>query len=206
MAKSKSKLIEKKPIEGIYIDFVQSSKMKKEGGENTGALSFLAGLAGIGVFLDATGMALLTWVFFGDGITRAGGNLGKKFDTYRLKRIGKRELTLENMAGQQVTGRVDYVLALMALQNELMELEWDYRYSDHAQEKTELKERMDAIEDRINREEKHVQVEFGSAYKVITSTREIREYKLEDHFKAAKNPDKRLLKQAKKVKPPKPSR
>ncbi len=198
------KRMENKSVTDIYVDFVQSSQLRKNGGESTGALGVLAGLAGMGVFLDATGIALFTYLIFGDEIVDAGGKLGKKFDRFRIKRTAKKEISMENMAGQEVSGRIDDVLALMVLQNEIMEIERDMRYSDNKIEKDEFNKRINALDKKMRTIRPNVKVEFGSDYKIITSIEEIKNYKLQDYYKALKDPKMAAVKSAlKKAKKPK---
>lgn len=203
MAKKKIEtLIEDKTTKQIYLDYVREKALAKKVGKGTaeaGALTaYIAGFT----LLDFTMTIPVLYLIFHTEVHQATTKAGQKIDDFRIGRKGKKEITMKNFADQEVTGRVDTVLALMAMQEEIIKLDGSRSRLDET-ENFNAENRIGKIIRRMRKEAEDVTVEMAASYKILSSREEIKRYKLEDHVEEMMIPDRKLLKQSKKPKKPK---
>lgn len=192
--KKKTILIENQDKTDIYIDYIRQKRLSNtKKMESVGRGASWAGAGTLLVMLDMSGFLLFTWLLFDDEINGAGKKIGRGIDSARLKRLGKKKISLNNHAGQEVRGKLSDVLSLMALQEELISL-FREKEASRLRDNFMGNDRIGRIIQRIQQEAQEVEVEFGTKYKIIKSSDDIRKYDLRDQIAKSQNPDRKLLK------------
>ena len=199
--KIKPKKIEDQDTTDIYINYIRDKRMTQtKGYETAGEIASWAGIGTVLVMLDWSGFMLATWLLFGDEIGDASKKTVRGIDAARLKRIGKKQIALNNFAGQEIKGSIRDVFALMALQEELIAQFREKEKNPSMHDAFNKEDRIGKIIKRMQDEAQKVEVEFGSEYKIIKSSAEIKKFDLREQILKSSTPNKKLLKTLRKRK------
>ncbi len=182
----------------LTIEFLRYKKQQSKSLEDGVKTSVWLGIIGGGIATIDLGFTLIAWLLFGDQIRDISNAAGKKTTRMSLSRKANKEIELKNFAGQKVRGKLQDVVALMALQELLLEM------TDPG---TKLKfenigkEYRDHVKRRMNSIIKDVRISTIGSYKVLESKAEIKELNIEQHAYDAAHPEKNFLKKVLKKKP-----
>ena len=181
----------------LTIEFLRYKKQQSKSLEDGVKTSVWLGIIGGGIATIDLGLTLIAWLLFGDQIRDISNAAGKKTTRMSLSRKANKEVELKNFAGQKVRGKLQDVVALMALQELLLEM---------SDQETTLKfenrgrEYRDHVKHRMNSIIKDVRISTIGSYKILESKAEIKELNIEQHAYDAAHPEKNFLKKVLKKK------